>query len=178
MAAWRARAAIEHDVRSDNLAQRIEACPRARAAFERRLSRDQAPHRQPRSSAALARDQRCVSNTAQRRLSVPWHEICPARGGMDPQPLSSADWLQLSRLLIYLFLFTGLGLTAALGFLLGHAVIPSLVQSHDAPASLGAMRWIAYPLSAAALVLTLYALVRALSLAGDVMQRVYPRFWI
>ena len=97
---------------------------------------------------------------------------------MDPQPLSSTDWVQISRLLIYLFLFTGLGLTAALGFLLGHAIIPSLVQSHDAPASLGGMRWVAYPLSAAALLLTLYALVRALTLAAEVMQRVYPRFWI
>ena len=97
---------------------------------------------------------------------------------MDPQPLSSADWIQISRLLNYLFLFTGLALAAALALLMSHAIIPSLVQSHDAPTGLSTLRWIAYPLSAVALILALYALARGLMLASEVMQRVYPRFWI
>jgi hypothetical protein len=97
---------------------------------------------------------------------------------MDPQPLSAADWAQVSRATIYLYLFAGLGLTSALGFLLGHAIIPSLVQRRDAPGSLGSLRWVAYPLSAVALALTLYALAQALSIALGVLQGLYPRVWI
>ena len=97
---------------------------------------------------------------------------------MDPQPLSAALWAQVSRATIYLYLFTGLGLASALGFLLGHAIIPSLVQHRDAPRGLASLRWIAYPLSAAALLLTLYALARALALVLSIMQAFYPRPWI
>ena len=97
---------------------------------------------------------------------------------MDPQPLSAALWAQVSRATIYLYLFTGLGLTTALSFLLAHAIIPSLVQRHEAPPGLSSLRWIAYPLSAAALVLTLYALARALVLAFGLTQDFYPRVWI
>ena len=97
---------------------------------------------------------------------------------MDPQVVTAEHWAAISRLLIYLFLFTALGLTSALGFLLGHAVIPSLVASRDAPPALASLRLLAYPIAAAALLLTLYALVRALGLAADVAQRIYPRLWI
>jgi hypothetical protein len=97
---------------------------------------------------------------------------------MDPQPLNSAEWVHIGRLMTFLVLFTGLGLASALGFLLGHAVLPSLIDSRAAPALLVAMRRFAYPLSALGLVLALYALARALTLAIEVMQRVYPRFWI
>ncbi len=97
---------------------------------------------------------------------------------MDPRSLGADEWGQISRLMVFLFLFTGLGLTSALGFLLGHAIIPSLVESRDVPRSANAVRWIAYPVSILALALTLYALTRALMLALAVMQSVYPRFWI
>ena len=97
---------------------------------------------------------------------------------MDPQAITSAQWAVISRLLIYLFLFTALGLTSALSFLFGHAIIPSLVESHDASRPLGAMRLVAYPHAAAALLLTLYALGRALALTSDVMQQIYPRLWV
>jgi hypothetical protein len=97
---------------------------------------------------------------------------------MDPQVVTAEQWAEISRLLIFLFLFTGLGLTSALGFLFGHAVIPSLIASHDAPPALGILRLVAYPIAAAALLLTLYALVRAIGLAADLMQRIYPRLWI
>ena len=97
---------------------------------------------------------------------------------MDPQVVTTEQWSQITRLLIYLFLFTGLGLTSAFGFLLGHAIIPSLIASHDAPHALGTLRLLAYPIAAAALLLTVYALVRALGLAADLLLRIYPRLWI
>jgi hypothetical protein len=97
---------------------------------------------------------------------------------MDPQVVTADQWAEISRLLIYLSLFTGLGLTSALGFLLGHAIIPSLIASHDAPPALGSLRLLAYPIAAAALLLTAYALARALALAADLVPRIYPRLWI
>ena len=97
---------------------------------------------------------------------------------MDPQVIDATQWLEISRLLIYLFLFCGLGLTSALGFLFAHAVIPSLVDSYDTPRVLGGLRWLAYPIATVALLLTLFALIRAVGLAGDVVQRIYPGLWI
>jgi hypothetical protein len=97
---------------------------------------------------------------------------------MDPQPLKASDWLEINRLLLYLVLFGGLGLTAALSFLVSHAVIPSLVESRDAPRLLGSVRWLAYPIAAMGLILGLYAFARVAMLAADVMGRVYPRFWM
>jgi len=68
---------------------------------------------------------------------------------MNPQVIGADQWDQISRALIYLFLFTGLALSSAMGFLLGHAVLPSLIESRDAHAILSPLRWIAYPLSGA-----------------------------
>src|ERR1043166_1140023 len=96
-----------------------------------------------------------------------------APADMDPGVIDGDQWGQIGRLMVYLYLFTGLGLTAAMAFLLGHAIVPSLVASNHAPRALNVMRWIAYPLSAAALALTLYALGRALALVLDVVQQVY-----
>jgi hypothetical protein len=97
---------------------------------------------------------------------------------MDPQVIGADQWAQISRALIYLFLFTGLGLTSAMGFLLGHAVVPSLIDSRDAPAVVGALRWLAYPVSVAAIALAVYALLRGLLLVTSIAQQIYPRGWI
>jgi hypothetical protein len=97
---------------------------------------------------------------------------------MDPQGIDAGQWALISRALIYLFLFTGLGLTSAMAFLLAHAIVPSLVDSRDAVPAVGALRWVGYPVSLIALFLAAYALVRALPLAASVMQQIYPRPWI
>ena len=97
---------------------------------------------------------------------------------MDPQVIEADQWDQISRALIYLFLFTGLGLTSAIGFLFGHALVPSLVESRDATRALMPLRWLIYPLSLVALALAVYALARALLVASAVTQQIYPRLWI
>jgi hypothetical protein len=97
---------------------------------------------------------------------------------MDPRLIDAQQWEQISRSLIYLFLFTGLGLTSAMGFLFGHAVLPSLIDSQDAPWSTSVLRWLAYPVSATALVLAALALARAVLLAVAVTQQIYPRAWL
>jgi hypothetical protein len=97
---------------------------------------------------------------------------------MNPQGPTTDQWDQISHALIFLFLFTGLGLTSAMGFLFGHAIVPSLVDSRDMLRPLSVLRWLAYPLALLALALAVYALGRALALATGVAQAIYPRTWI
>ena len=97
---------------------------------------------------------------------------------MDPAVVRPEQWEQITRAMIHLYAFVGLALVAALAFLLAHAVLPSLVASHDAPEELGAYRRVLYPVSAVALLLTLYALGRALVLAVGALQAIYPRWGI
>jgi hypothetical protein len=97
---------------------------------------------------------------------------------MNPQVIGADQWDQISRALIYLYLFTGLGITSAISLLLAHAVLPSLVESHDAAPVVGRLRWMAYPLSAGAFALAAYALARGIMVAVQVTQQIYPRTWI
>ena len=101
-----------------------------------------------------------------------------AAASMDPRSVSPEQWEQISRVLIHLFLFTGLALNGALAFLLGHAIIPPLGGGPDAPQGFQSLRRVLYPVFAASLALTVYALARALSLALDVLRYIYPRFLI
>ncbi|HZS02356.1 MAG TPA: hypothetical protein VFE37_26810 [Chloroflexota bacterium] len=95
---------------------------------------------------------------------------------MDPTVLRPEQWDQIASAMIHLYAFTGLAVTAAFAFLLAHAVLPSLIASRDAPEELGAYRRVLYPVSALALLATLYALARALLLALGVLQQFYPRW--
>jgi hypothetical protein len=97
---------------------------------------------------------------------------------MEPGTIDAAQWDQISRALIYLFLFTGLGLTSAIAFLFGGGVLPSLIESRDIAAFLNVLRWMTYPVAATAGVLAAYALIRGLLIAILVAQELYPRGWI
>ncbi|MBI4493541.1 MAG: hypothetical protein HY690_12195 [Chloroflexi bacterium] len=95
---------------------------------------------------------------------------------MDPQLIGPEQWDHIGRALANLVIFVGLAVNGALALLLAHAVIPSLVTTQDAPREALALRWVLYPVFVASLVLTLYALGRALYLAVVVIQSIYPRF--
>jgi hypothetical protein len=97
---------------------------------------------------------------------------------MDPGVMGPEQWGQIGRVLLDLFLFVGLAVNGAIAFLLGHAIIPSLVTNAEAPRQVLTFRWVLYPIFAASLALTLYALGRALMLAIAMLQQVYPRFAI
>jgi ABC-type bacteriocin/lantibiotic exporter with double-glycine peptidase domain len=97
---------------------------------------------------------------------------------MEPRALDAEAWGQISRALIYLFLFTGLGLTGAISFLFGGAMLPSLIDSRDVPAAFSALRWLTYPVCAVALGLAVYALLRGVLIAVAVAQQIYPRAWM
>lgn len=100
------------------------------------------------------------------------------RPAIDPHLTTPALWDEISRALTHLVLFVGLAVNAGLAFLCGYAIIPSLVSTEDVPPPTLVFRWVLYPIFAASLVLTLYALAQALALAIAVLQQYFPRFAI
>lgn len=97
---------------------------------------------------------------------------------MDPLVLGPEEWDQIARALTGLLLFLGLAVNTGMAFLLGHAVIPSLEFTGEMPRELQVVRWVLYPVFGVSLVLTLYALIRALYLGVTVIQIMYPRLAI
>ncbi len=97
---------------------------------------------------------------------------------MDPTALSPDQWGQVARAMLHLFLFLGLMINTGISFLLAHAVIPSLVTSGDALPEIQRFRRALYPISAASLLLTIFAFGRMLSFAVPTLQQIYPRFAI
>ena len=67
---------------------------------------------------------------------------------MDPRFIGPDQWGQVGRLLLYLVLFAALALDAAFAFLLGQAIVPSLLESELAAPPLGRLRWLYLPLFA------------------------------
>lgn len=97
---------------------------------------------------------------------------------MQPSLIQAAGWDQISRLMVYLYLFTGLGLTAVFSFLLARAIVPSLVDSGAAPRLLLALRWPLLALFVAAAALATYACWTALGLAATFIEAYYPKVLI
>ncbi|MBI4302032.1 MAG: hypothetical protein HY664_05460 [Chloroflexi bacterium] len=96
---------------------------------------------------------------------------------MDPEPLTNANWSQITEAIGFLWLFLGSG-TAFLGaILLAQAILPSLVISgHTSKRTLKVRPWL-YLASLVALTMAGLALVRFIDLAIQVLDS-YPRFWI
>jgi hypothetical protein len=95
---------------------------------------------------------------------------------VDPSLIDAAQWQQLARLLNDLYVATGLGITAAMAFLLGHAIIPSLAATADVPESAARFRWLFYPIFVVALGLASFALVRAFSQSLGFLDAFFPRY--
>ena len=64
------------------------------------------------------------------------------------------------------------------GYLIAYAVLPSLVGSSEAPASVLGWRRVLLPTGLLALALTLVALAQALITAVALLGQLYPRFLI
>ena len=96
----------------------------------------------------------------------------------DPRPLGPAEWTQIGQALVQLVLFVALAVNATVALLLGAAVLPSLVQSAEAPADLLRLRRVLVPIGLASAALMLLAFGRGLALAISVLQWMYPRFII
>jgi hypothetical protein len=97
---------------------------------------------------------------------------------MEPQPLQTADWVRIGAALVHLYLFLAFAVVAATATLLWRAVIPSLVESADAPAVVLSLRRVLAPLGVIAALLMLVALVEGLLLAYTALSQLFPRFGV
>jgi hypothetical protein len=98
--------------------------------------------------------------------------------GSEPQVLGAAEWQLIAVTMTSLFLFVALAIDAALAFLLGSAVVPSLLDSHDVPVGVRRLRGVLLPIGVVALLLTFVALGRALVLAAQLLHTIFPRFGV
>ncbi len=94
---------------------------------------------------------------------------------MQPGLIQPAGWDQLSRLMVYLYLFTGLGLTSVLSLLMARAIIPSLVASGEIPRFVQPLRWPLFVLFFAAAGLAIYASWNVVELTMAFIKNYYPR---
>jgi hypothetical protein len=93
-------------------------------------------------------------------------------------PLTLAQW-ELTRYAInHLIVAVGFNVTGALSLVLAHALIPSLVMTHDAPRDIGVFRAPLYFIAVASIVLGVATIVRAALIAIPVAFEMFPRILI
>jgi hypothetical protein len=98
----------------------------------------------------------------------------------DPHPamVTPADWDALRQGLTYVWLWAGGAVLAALTMLVGHGVIPSLLDTQSVPPRLAWARPPLYGLAVVAAGFALYMLVQVALIYAAVFLRIYPRFWV
>ena len=102
----------------------------------------------------------------------------------DPSRLTLAQWQGLASTITYLALFAALALTAAFGFVLAHAILPSYAStalpvgppSAPAPSPIPTVRRALYIVAAVALTLALWSFAQAVRLGIPLLTQYYPRF--
>ncbi len=96
---------------------------------------------------------------------------------MEPQFIDSDSWVQLSALLIRLYLFAACMVTFALSTLIGHGIIPSLVETRHLPANVQSVRPVFYIFGVAALAAAIFFFSNVIGLTS-VIYGIYPRVTI
>ena len=93
-------------------------------------------------------------------------------------PLTLQQW-ELTRYAInHLIVAVGFNVTGALSLVLAHALIPSLVMTHDAPRDIGVFRRPLYFIAVASILLGIATIVRAALIAIPVAFDMFPRILI
>ncbi|HLH20892.1 MAG TPA: hypothetical protein VK066_00090 [Chloroflexota bacterium] len=93
-------------------------------------------------------------------------------------PITPEDWAVIAAGLHYLWLWAGGAVVAALAFLVAQGMIPSLLATESIPRRLGIIRPFGYAVTALALAVGIYGLVRLALIYAAVFLHVYPRFVI
>jgi hypothetical protein len=101
---------------------------------------------------------------------------------MDPapyaNPLTLEQW-ELTRYAInHLIVAVGFNVTGALSLVLAHALIPSLVMTHDAPSDISVFRRPLYVIAVLSIAFGVFTIVRAALIAIPVAFDMFPRILI
>ena len=97
---------------------------------------------------------------------------------MTPEVLTELDWQMLFSGLLSIVYFVGFMVLGALSFLLGYAVIPSVLYPPFQFARLRYQRGGLYVIGIASFVLAIYQFARAMGLVIPVVNHMFPRWWI
>ena len=96
---------------------------------------------------------------------------------MDPNFITSLDWIEYRDLISYLWLFPILMFVVSTSILLSFGIIPSLVESKEIPEKAQKIRPLLYLTAAGALAGFVVVLFVARDLAR-VIENTYGRWWI
>lgn len=96
---------------------------------------------------------------------------------MTPANLTTEQWQQVSTALVWFWAFLGCVVGFAASFLVGYAIIPSLVSTRDLPSRAMAARSV---LLALAVIFLLAAIVSFVNLVNSiqVLYEIWPEKWI
>lgn len=97
---------------------------------------------------------------------------------MDAIIIGPVQWDLITRALPNLVLFVGMMVNGSISFLLGHSVLPSMEITSGLTGQFRPYRTVLYVVSAASMVLMLWALYRAAVLIIIAMGQFYPRFGV
>lgn len=97
---------------------------------------------------------------------------------MNPQELSALDWQMLFDGLLSISYFVGFVILGALSFLLGYAVIPSVLYPPYNFVQLRYQRGGLYLIGIVSFALAIYQFARGMGLIIPVANYIFPRWWI
>ena len=96
---------------------------------------------------------------------------------MDPNVISSLDWIKYRDLVSFLWLFPIMIFVFSTSILISFGIIPSLVESKEIPEGAQRLRPLLYLSAIGAITGFVVALIIARDMAG-IIENTYPRWWI
>ena len=96
---------------------------------------------------------------------------------VDPGALTAADWEQVTLTLSYIWSFFGATISAAVFFIIGHAVIPSLIITGHITARINRLRIVFYSFSTLFAIGSFWSMVNFIN-ASEVLRNIYTHVWI
>lgn len=97
---------------------------------------------------------------------------------MDPRFITAVEWAATVPMIISLWAFAGVMVAFAFSLMLGHAVIPSLVDTRHLPVRAASFRPLMYILAVVFFVIAVVIFLNlVLNLLGTIYD-IYPKVWI
>ena len=97
---------------------------------------------------------------------------------IDPNYINSAIWADIKIFTQNIKFFVLFIIIFAANMLVGHNAIPSLVKSHQLPASVSKLRPPIYVVALISFVAAMYFVITAFAGGLEAIRAIYPDFWI
>jgi Na+-translocating ferredoxin:NAD+ oxidoreductase RnfE subunit len=97
---------------------------------------------------------------------------------IDPNYIGPEAWGYVSVFVTNIWLFVLSIFIFAANMVIGHNMIPSLIESHHIPKSLGRIRIPVYAIAIAAFASAIFFVIRAFQGGYEAIGLIYPDYWI